>query len=300
SSDLWQLSDSWGICVAGRVALTSLPLLLMLMEELFGAAVILVGNRTAKARCTQAIERMEKVTAKSLDIRSFKKAEKNLALRERLKDAVTLPANKKGEKDTEKNTENLMVGLRNVSKRYREKVAVSNVSLKIGRGEHILLQGENGAGKSTLLRLLVGLEEPDEGTVERLVSEIVFLFQEEPVFHLTVRELMTELIQTRIVDGDVLMENLKVFHIDDILDSFLDECSGGQRKKFYLSLAFARGTSFLVLDEPTNHLDPEGVSALCEILQRTEAALLICTHDKRLSCFGDRVCEMKEGVLYER
>ena len=58
-----------------------------------------------------------------------------------------------------------MIQLIHVSKRYDQRLALSDVTFEIGKGEFVLLMGPSGAGKSTLLRMLIGAERPDEGQI---------------------------------------------------------------------------------------------------------------------------------------
>jgi ABC-2 type transport system ATP-binding protein len=180
-------------------------------------------------------------------------------------------------------------------KRFEETVALSRVDLHVEEGEVRGLLGPNGAGKTTLLRLMFGLLNPDEGTIDlfdqRLVAPDAVLpsgvagWVEDPRFYpyLSGRvnlELLAEL------DG----AGADRAAIDDALDrtGLLDRASErvngystGMRQRLGIASALLRKPRLLLLDEPTAGLDPGGMrdmGALVRSLSDAGAAVLLSSH----------------------
>ena len=93
------------------------------------------------------------------------------------------------------------------------------------------------------------------------------------------------------------MQHADAFQVSEILERTPEACSAGQRKKFYLSLSLACASDLLVLDEPTNHLDTDSVAYLLRQLEKYSGALLICSHDPRVTM--KRVWTMEGGQIHE-
>ncbi|WP_259970284.1 ABC-F family ATP-binding cassette domain-containing protein [Leisingera caerulea] len=187
-----------------------------------------------------------------------------------------------------------------LSKAFGGKQIVKDFSLKVQRGDRVAFVGPNGAGKTTLLKMLLGMEEPDAGTVQLGTNLEIALFD-----------------QTRDqLDGDsTLWENLTADpllgisgkadqvmvrgqpkHVVGYLKEFLfDErqarapvrsLSGGEKARLLLARLMARSSNLLVLDEPTNDLDVETLDLLQELLDNYDGTVLLVSHDRD---FLDRV-----------
>ncbi len=196
-------------------------------------------------------------------------------------------------------TELLTIG--NVSKAYGEKQILQKVSCVVERGDRILLQGENGSGKSTLLRIIMGVEEADQGEIIYGIprKDWGVSLQEEPEWNLTGRELADAMAEAGSVDGKLLRRHIEQFQIQKLLEKPLSQLSPGERKKFYLAAALAHKGSVLILDEPTNHVDAASVSYLVKELRAYSGTLLVCTHKEDLDLKWTRTLVMKGGVCYE-
>ena len=181
-----------------------------------------------------------------------------------------------------------------LSKSYDGTRALDSVDLSVGEGEVRGLLGPNGAGKTTLLRILLGLVEADEGTVELLGRPIggsrpgalegVAGFVEEPSFYpyLSARanlEILAELdgpgARARI--GDALERTGLSARAEDRVGGY----SSGMRQRLGIAAALMRAPRLLLLDEPTIGLDPEGageISALMRSLSGEGVAVLLSSH----------------------
>lgn len=142
----------------------------------------------------------------------------------------------------------------------------------------------HGAGKTTLLKILLGIEPPDTGAVCFDGEQIAFCLQDEPDVTLSMRAFADEMAGAGRIDSARFECLVDAFGIADCMNQRPSECSEGQRKKFYLSLAFACPSELLLLDEPTNHLDPDSVAFLLQLIQDWKGALLMVSHDSRMDC----------------
>lgn len=148
-----------------------------------------------------------------------------------------------------------------LSKAFKSKPVLKDVSFKVQAGEVVALVGKNGAGKSTLLKIILGLLTADSGQVTFLgkkrdfKEQIGVMLQEVP----TIRRIkVKEIIQlwrsyyTKPVEYNEL---LKLADLVSKENSYLTELSGGQKKRLYFALALAGNPQILFLDEPTVAMD---------------------------------------------
>lgn len=238
--------------VAGSIDIISAPMIAVLAQAAFSSVESMLQYRIQRRKCLQAQAHLSK-----------------LMLQDEQADARPHSA---------------LLAAKDISKAYGEKTALSRCSVSIHQGDRILLTGHNGSGKTTLLRILLGIDPPDTGSVCFDGEQIAFCLQDEPEITISMRALADEMAAAGRIDSarfDCLAE---AFGIDDCMDQRPSECSEGQRKKFYLSLAFACSSELLLLDEPTNHLDPDSVDTLLCLIQDWKGALLMVSHDRRMDC----------------
>ena len=180
----------------------------------------------------------------------------------------------------------LVAELKNVSKRFDERPLVTDLSLRLMRGDRVGLLGPNGVGKSTLLKLILGVLEPDSGTVQLGTNlQIAYFDQLRAQLDLdrTVADTVSE-------GSDFVEVNGEKRHISSYLGDFLFSAkrastpvralSGGERNRLLLARLFARPANLLVLDEPTNDLDIESLDLLEASLQSFPGTLLLVSHDR--------------------
>ena len=163
---------------------------------------------------------------------------------------------------------------------------VSDLSLKIVRGDRIGILGPNGCGKTTLIELLLGRIAPSGGTVKHGTKlEVAHFEQMHDVLDeaKTVFENVGEGRETVTVGG---MDRHVVGYLRDFLFSPeqiqgpITRLSGGERRRLQLAKVLSRPCNVLVLDEPTNDLDLETLELLEEILLEFEGTLLLVSHDR--------------------
>lgn len=187
----------------------------------------------------------------------------------------------------------------------------NHLHLNLDEGKCYLIKGENGIGKSTLFRLLIGLIPCESGQIsiggydpmelsENLYQQIFYLAQEDVEFDLTPLEVyemvdfhMKDVISQNVVDFGLTEEQLQTVKISEL--------SGGERKKVYLALAFARNPHVLLLDEPTNSLDALGKEILISKILKRSGSTLIISHDPIFDSVADEVLHVEErGIAVEK
>jgi ATP-binding cassette subfamily F protein uup len=195
-----------------------------------------------------------------------------------------------------------------VSKGWDGVAAITDLSLRVMRGDRIAVVGANGAGKTTLLRLLTGEIAPDAGRVSLGTGLEIAVFDQaraqlDPAASLW--DSLTGDPQMRVSGAaDQVMVRGRPRHVVGYLKDFLfDEdrarapvrsLSGGERARLLLARLMARMSNLLVLDEPTNDLDVETLDLLQDVLDDYDGTVLLVSHDRD---FIDRVAT--QTVLLE-
>jgi len=218
---------------------------------------------------------------------------------------------------------NALVQLTGVSKTFGDAAAVHSIDLSVERGKTTVLIGPSGCGKSTLLRLIIGLLQPDEGSIEfdgtslstdkidNLRRRIGYVIQEGGLFpHLTARGNI--LLMPRHLDRD---ENEMLSRLaelcaltrfpESLLGRYPLELSGGQRQRVSLMRALMLSPELLLLDEPLGALDPLVRAALQkdlkEIFERLQQTALLVTHDLAEAAYlGSQIVLMNEGRIVQK
>jgi len=182
----------------------------------------------------------------------------------------------------------------NLSKRYRGRDVVEDVSLTVGQGEVVGLLGPNGAGKTTSFYMIVGLVTPDRGTIslgerslvgvpmhKRAQLGIGYLPQEASVFRkLSVADNIRAILQVRPGLAS-LMDELSIGHIAESKGLNL---SGGERRRVEIARALAAEPRFMLLDEPFAGIDPISIGDIRGIithLKNRGIGVLITDHNVR-------------------
>jgi ATP-binding cassette subfamily F protein uup len=174
-----------------------------------------------------------------------------------------------------------------ISKAFAGRAIVSDLSLRILRGDRLGIVGPNGAGKTTLLNLLTGVLPPDSGRV-RLGANLQMVTLDQRRESLdpdaTVAETLTR------GRGDTVMVGDQAKHVIGYMKEFLFSpeqartpvgvLSGGERNRLMLARALAQPSNLLVLDEPTNDLDLETLDLLQEMIADYAGTVILVSHDR--------------------
>ena len=212
------------------------------------------------------------------------------------------------------------VKLTNVKKVYDKKVvAVHDFSLDIKDKEFVVFVGPSGCGKSTTLRMIAGLEEISEGTVEIdgvVVNDlqpkdrdIAMVFQNYALYpHLTVFENMAFSLRLKKVPNDEVFrrvtEAAKVLGITEYLTRKPRALSGGQRQRVAIGRAMVRDSKVFLMDEPLSNLDAKLRNQMrAEIIllrKKIDTTFIYVTHDQtEAMTLGDRIVIMKDGFIQQ-
>jgi lipopolysaccharide export system ATP-binding protein len=191
----------------------------------------------------------------------------------------------------------------NISKKFKFKEVVNNISFEINSGEVVGLLGPNGAGKTTAFYMVVGLIQADKGRVildghdltalpmhKRAKLGLGYLPQEASIFRkLTVAKNIMAILQTRdeLARADrerILEELLEELHISHVRNSQGLSLSGGERRRVEIARALAVEPRFILLDEPFAGVDPISILDIQRIIKHLSErgiGVLITDHNVR-------------------
>ena len=211
------------------------------------------------------------------------------------------------------------VALEGVTKRYGDVVAVDDLTLEVADQEFLVLLGPSGCGKSTALRMIAGLEDISDGTIQigtRVVNDvdpkdrdISMVFQSYALYpHMTVGRNIEFPLKSRDVPKDerkrLVDDAAKMLGLDDLLDRKPAQLSGGQRQRVALARAIVRRPEAFLMDEPLSNLDAklrvQTRAELIELQRRLAATVVYVTHDQvEAMTMGHRIAIMDHGVLQQ-
>lgn len=201
-----------------------------------------------------------------------------------------------------------LVRVRGVGKRYGSRAVLTDIDLDIYPGETVAIIGPNGAGKSTLLDLLLGLRQPDSGTVAHRSddprAEIGLQLQSVPYFvGFTALENMRMLAACyglRCRDAE-LLSLLERCGLSEAARRDAARLSGGQQKRLALAMATVHRPRLLFLDEPAAALDPRArrdIRALIRELAGDGASIVLTSHDmEEVGLLADRILLLHGGRI---
>lgn len=216
-----------------------------------------------------------------------------------------------------------MLELRNVSYSYEGVEAVRDVSLSVDAGQLIALAGANGSGKSTLLKLMARVALPRSGEIafggtplrdwppRDYARQVGYLPQEpDPAFPMRAIDLVVTgrapfLSRFAWESSEDYGEAEKALGMCDarhLAGRYLDEMSGGERKRVFLARVLAGAPRLILLDEPLAALDVSHVQQVSTLLRgivdRTGSTVVFASHDLNwAAAYSDRMLVMREGTL---
>jgi multiple sugar transport system ATP-binding protein len=196
----------------------------------------------------------------------------------------------------------------NVTKRFGNVVAVSDLSIDIPDKEFLVFVGPSGCGKTTSLRLLAGLEELSEGSIyigENLVNDvapkdrdIAMVFQSYALYpHMSVYDNMAFGLRLRKTPKQEIDQRVKEaandLGIGELLDRKPKQLSGGQRQRVAVGRAIVRNPAVFLMDEPLSNLD-------AKLRVDARAMFIYVTHDQvEAMTMGSRIAVLRDGVLQQ-
>lgn len=205
-----------------------------------------------------------------------------------------------------------MLKVENVTKYYGSLKAVDNFSFTVKGGEIFGLLGANGAGKTTTFRIIMGLLEPNSGSVSlydkpidyEVTDKIGFLTEERSLLlKMTVRELMLFYGNLKGMNDNEIIDKLKYwldrFNISGYLDRKIQELSKGNQQKIQFISAIINDPKLLILDEPFAGLDPLNVELFKEVIREFKkkgTIIIFSTHRmEHVEEFCEKLVILVEG-----
>ncbi len=204
------------------------------------------------------------------------------------------------------NSSKPIISIKDLRKSYGKNCVLNGFHLELYEGENLVIMGKSGSGKSVMIKCLIGLEEPDGGTIEvmgkninklqqeeldELRTEIGFLFQGSALYDsMTVREnlefpLRRHTKKFGIVEDTTpmvleVLKNVGLVHTIDLMPS---ELSGGMKRRIALARTLILQPKIILYDEPTTGLDPitskEIILLMMSIQKKYNTSSIIITHD---------------------
>ena len=219
-----------------------------------------------------------------------------------------------------------VIALRGIEKTYRsgrvEYRALRGVDLDVARGEMVAITGPSGSGKSTLLNVVTGIDRPTAGRavvggrhLDTMDEDELAIWRGEHVgivfqfFQLlpTLTALENTMLPMDLAHRgsvadrvDAATAKLSLVGLDDRVDHFPGELSGGEQQRVAIARALACDPLLLVADEPTGNLDTETAASMLDVLEsvnRAGTTIVYVTHDPTLSGRAARVVAIRDGVV---
>ena len=199
-----------------------------------------------------------------------------------------------------------VLSIQDLSKSFGERVLFRGMSCSIERGQRVGLVGPNGSGKSTLVKMVLGLEQPDRGSITMGHNARTSYFSQHASDSLDPdRSVVDSLLDVADMTSTEARNHLArfLFTGDDVFKP-VSVLSGGEKNKLALARMIVEPCNLLILDEPTNHLDIMSCEALTEMLHVYPGTLLLVSHDRyllnsvtnqTLALTGDGAIESFEG-----
>lgn len=221
-----------------------------------------------------------------------------------------------------------IIEFRNVSKSYRtgntRVTALSEVSLRIHRGDFVTVMGPSGGGKTTLLNIIGGLDHPDAGEIHlegRLISrmsdgELTRLRREKIGFVFQFFNLLPTLTLWENVELPLLLNHSaknedkrlrELLEYVDLLDrarSFPAELSGGEMQRVAIARALIHQPAIILADEPTGNLDSENGIKILDLMKKVsvdfQTTLVVVSHNPVVTQYGNLHFEIRDGLLRQK
>lgn len=210
----------------------------------------------------------------------------------------------------------MKIVLENVTKTYKNKTAVCNISTELTSGQLIGLIGKNGAGKTTLMKMLATITKPTSGQIffdeqntvknPNIVRNIIgYLPQEVSVYpNLTAYEYLNYIAALKGMKKSEAIHQIRQFllefHLEEVKDKKLGGFSGGMKQRIGIIGALLNNPKFIIADEPTTGLDPEERITVRNILSELakERIVILSTHIvSDIEAVASRILMLKDGSL---
>ena len=227
---------------------------------------------------------------------------------------------------TNTTSKNAIITIKDLHKSFGSNVVLDGFDLELYEGENLVVMGKSGSGKSVMIKCVIGLEQPDSGSIlvmnqeinnleredlDELRTEIGFLFQGSALYDsMSVREnlefpLRRHTKKFGIIEDTtpLVMEALESVGLANAIDLMPNELSGGMKRRIALARTLILKPKIILYDEPTTGLDPitskEIVLLMNSVQKKYNTSSIIITHD--VDCakvIANRMILLIDGVNY--
>lgn len=209
-----------------------------------------------------------------------------------------------------------MIEIKNLTKKFKDKIAVNNISLTINEGELFALLGTNGAGKTTTIKMMSTLILPTSGEIKvegydirkdnMKIKEIINVSPQETAIapNLSVKEnleFMAGVYKIKNKD-EKINELIEIFKLQEVLKQKAKTLSGGWQRKLSIAISLINNPKILFLDEPTLGLDVIARRELWSVIEKLKGkiTIILTTHYmEEAESLSDKVGIMNKGNLIE-
>lgn len=213
--------------------------------------------------------------------------------------------------------EKITLSCEHLYKKFGKKQIIKNLSLELYEGDILGFIGPNGAGKTTTIKMILGLQNIDQGKVtikgydiekdfEEAISHVGAIVENPDMYMYLSGKKNLELVANmyKNVSERRIEEIIKIVKLENRINDKVSKYSLGMRQRLGIAQALIHNPDILILDEPTNGLDPEGIKELRDLLKylaiKENKSILISSHNlSELESFCNKVCIIKKGEIIE-
>ncbi len=206
-----------------------------------------------------------------------------------------------------------MIEIKNLCKRFDEKVLFEDFNMDIPDGEFLVFAGNSGCGKTTMLNIIGALEKPDKGKIlvdgtdiyvrknqrEYFKNKVGFLFQNFALVESKTASQNLEFVRKKDRTDMTVKEALDMVGIADKTDTKVYKLSGGEQQRVALARLMLKKCDIILADEPTGSLDDGNARAVMDILRQMNAqgkTVILVTHNEKIMAEAERVVRLNENA----
>lgn len=219
-----------------------------------------------------------------------------------------------------------MIELKSIFFRYYKDWVLNDISFQVKKGDFVGIIGPNGSGKTTLLKILYRFLSPQRGDVlldgrplrkmDRIEiakkigvvsqeTQVLFPFRVIEVVLMGRNPYMGHLVFETKKDLEIAKRAMELTEITSLADRFIDELSGGERKRVFIARALAQEPEIILLDEPTANLDihhqMDFLNLIRTLNKEKGLTIIMASHDINISSeFCDRLILLKDGYIFKK